>query len=564
MRMILSLLWRECRPFLAALSAGVLNALSHIGLLAAGAYLLSLAALNPSPGAIALPVAGVRFFGLARAVSRYAERYVSHSVTFRLLRDIRVMVYAAVERRPKGKPGLSDAYSRLVADIDTLQVVFLRVILPLAVGVAVLTVLSVCFLLWLPDGVWVLWICFGIYAFAIPSFVGNQPDGEAREKLVGIVSDSMAGMDEILVFRRVEQQKKAVLEAASSYGKLRMQFSQRTAAANAAGTFVLYAALCLIAALATAEVGKGLPTIYVAPLVFAAGAGLETARELPAIRLFASEAWAAARRLSPLLTASVTNSKNDMAETSELTVKSLSFRYPGTDRNVLDKVSFDLPPGKKIAIVGTSGSGKSTLISLLLGLVNYENGQIQLGGKDLSTLSDDTVREMITAVTQESHLFQATLKDNILLARPAANEAEWRAAANAAGLTPVAEKLPEGFLSIPGWNGRTLSGGESRRVALARALLRNKAPILLLDEPTEGLDAIAARALMSRLLAESDGRSILLVTHHLQGLSGFDEILVFDQGLIVERGNWRSLLDKQGLFYRLWHLEWDNVPNCLG
>jgi len=208
-----------------------------------------------------------------------------------------------------------------------------------------------------------------------------------------------------------------------------------------------------------------------------------------------------------------------------------------------------------VAVVGPSGAGKSTLANLLLRFWEPDAGRISLGGVDVRDLAPDDARRAFGMIQQDTHLFNATLRDNLLMARPDATEAEMIDAARRAQIHDFIQSLPDGYETWAGEMGVRLSGGERQRLAIARALLRG-APILLLDEPTANLDALAERAVLETIFAAAGGQSVLLITHRLVGLEAVDEIIVMDRGEIVERGQHADLIARPGgLYRRLWELQ---------
>jgi ABC-type multidrug transport system fused ATPase/permease subunit len=213
-----------------------------------------------------------------------------------------------------------------------------------------------------------------------------------------------------------------------------------------------------------------------------------------------------------------------------------------------------LPEGKSIAIVGPSGAGKSTLANLLLRFWDYEVGEITLSGESLKTLDPNEVRKRFALVSQNSYFFNTTVRENLRLARRPASQEEIEAAARAAQVHDFISGLPNGYDTLIGEQGLRLSGGERQRLAIARALVKN-APILIFDEPTANLDPQTEKQVLDTLFATMQNRTSLLITHRLVGLENADEILVMDNGAIVERGTHQRLLRQRGLYRRLWSLQ---------
>jgi ATP-binding cassette subfamily C protein CydC len=237
-----------------------------------------------------------------------------------------------------------------------------------------------------------------------------------------------------------------------------------------------------------------------------------------------------------------------------LEVSNLSFCYGEDGPLVLNNISFAVPQGRCVAIVGPSGAGKSTLASLLLRFWEYQQGSLSLGGHPVNTLRQEDVRRWIGVVEQRTHLFNTTVRENLLLARPDASQEEIEKAARQALIHDIIQALPQGYATRIGEQGFRLSGGERQRLALARTMLKD-APVLLLDEPTAHLDALTEQKILLSLRTFMQGRTTLLITHRLIGLEMADEILVMEHGQIKERGKHDELLQAEGLYWKHWTLQ---------
>jgi ATP-binding cassette subfamily C protein CydC len=210
----------------------------------------------------------------------------------------------------------------------------------------------------------------------------------------------------------------------------------------------------------------------------------------------------------------------------------------------IDGIDLLIDQGRQVAIVGETGSGKSTLVNLLVRFWNPGRGRILLGGQDIQALSESDLRQCVSVVSQRAHMFNATIRDNLMLVRPEATETQLHDAMAVAGILDFVVGLADGLDTWVGESGRLLSGGQARRLAVARAVLYN-APLWVLDEPTEGLDAISERLLMEKLYDHCRGRTLLLITHRLVGLDRIDSILVLERGRIVEQGTHQELLSAE-------------------
>ncbi|WP_312421452.1 thiol reductant ABC exporter subunit CydC [Anaerospora hongkongensis] len=562
------------KPALPAMSlaaiCSILTVAANIGLLGTSALLIATAALHPPLAALAVAITGVRFFGISRAAFRYAERYLAHTATFHILCSLRVWFFACLEplapaRLQPYKSG--DLLSRLIADIDTLQYFYLRVIGPLLAAVVILLVMCWWLSAFAPVLGMLLAAAFVLSGAAVPYCTRRAGRKISlallaeRAKLKTALVDTLEGIAELSAFGQTNHQA----DRLAAIGR-QLSFWQSRKAAYAAWTEGLnsllvngtvWCALVLVVPLVAA--GK-IDGVYLAVLLLAIQASFEAVLPLPAAVYYLEESRAAAERLFFLTetqpAAVGSSTAEPVPERFDLTFSHLSFAYPGEAQCALCDICFSLPAGKRLAIVGASGAGKSTLVSLLLRFREYESGAIMLDRRDLRGFAPEEVRRRFAVVSQETHLFAASVGDNIRLARPEASLEEVRAAAQSAAIDDFIQTLPQGYDTLVGVNGKAISGGQRQRLSIARALLKN-APVLILDEPTAGLDAITAREVMAEVSRLMLGRTTILITHQLTGLQGMDEILVLDQGRIVERGTFRQLITKPGLFYRMWQLQQD-------
>jgi ATP-binding cassette subfamily C protein CydC len=237
-------------------------------------------------------------------------------------------------------------------------------------------------------------------------------------------------------------------------------------------------------------------------------------------------------------------------------------RVPSPTRYALQDLAFQLPEGKRLAIVGSSGAGKSTLASVLLRFWDYSQGEIRLGGQNLRLLDPAQLRSQIAVISQSPYLFNASLRDNLLLAQPKASQEALVRAAKQAEIHDFIESLPQGYDTWIGEHGLRLSGGERQRLAITRALLKDS-PLLLLDEPTANLDALTERKILASLADLMECRTTILITHRLVGLEAMDEILVLEQGQVAERGCHEELLSQNGMYRHMWELQnqlWSTTP----
>ena len=545
---------------------------ANIGLLTTSAYLIASAALQPPLAALTLSITGVRFFGTSRAVFRYGERYLSHKATFHILYALRVWLYRRLE--PLAPAGLAryqsgDLLSRIVADVDTLQFFYLRVISPPAVALAVWVVMSYFLAHFSVDLVWLLTAAFFLGGVAAPWLLLRLGHGNSakllaeRSELKALLIDAVHGMPELAAHHRTDKFLEKLDAAGASLAGRQQTAARLNALSEALVSLLMNAAVwgSLVLCITLAAAGK-IDRLYLAVIPLAVQSCFEAIQPLPMAFYVLQESLTAARRLFSVADTPhpVTDGSgvagDRITEGYGIICRNVSFAYDSTP--TLTGISLDVPAGSRTAIVGASGAGKTTLVSLLLRFAPYE-GSITLGGRELADYAADDVRRQFAVVSQDTHIFNASLGDNIRLARPEATEEDVVNAARRAALDEFIRTLPDGYSTAAGLNGKALSGGQRQRLAIARAFLKD-APVLILDEPTAGLDAVTAEAIMDTVHNGSGGRSVIHITHRLAGLESMDQIIVLDKGRIAEVGTLQELLAARGLFYAMWRLQQDIVP----
>lgn len=554
---------------LAAL-CGVLTVGSNIGLLATSAFLICSAALHPSVVELSVAIVGVRFFGLARAVFRYAERYVAHDATFRVLRSVRVWFYQTIEPLAPARlqrQSSSDLFSAIVGDVESLRDLYLRAVAPPVVAVIVMLGMVVWLAQFAVIFSYVIVIAFVIAGVLVPLLVRslNQKHGrllvQAKADLNRELADSIAGMTELTAFGVQAQQADRIHQANNRLVGLQLRIAGVSGLHDAFGSFFMHYTVLVILLLGIPLVTAGrLDGIYLAVVALAVLSSFEAVLPLPLALQHFSLSVAAAQRLFRIAGQHpVDNPGTAVPCAGDLLLRDVSFRYPQSRQPSVQGIYLQLTAGQKIAVVGLSGAGKSTLVQLLLQFWEYNSGEILLNGQLIRAYDLEKYRALFAVVSQQTHLFNASILDNILLARPAATPDEVAKAVQAAALQDFITQLPQGINTLVGQNGQALSGGQRQRIAIARAMLKD-APFLILDEPTNGLDAVTETEVMSAVDTLMAGRTTLLVTHRLTGLAAMDEIIVLERGQIIERGTQQQLEGQQGQFYRMRQLQLDVLP----
>lgn len=518
---LLGLLRPFWRGILLSTLLGFFTILSSVALMAASAWLISKCGLRPSVADLGVSIVSVRFFGITRGVMRYLERLVSHSTTFKLLAELRVAFYAAVE--PLAPAGLTqyrsgDLLGRVLADIETLQDIYLRVIAPPLVALMVALATALLFASFDPLVALVLLMGMGISATAIPLIAYCTARGAGQARIAGRAAlnanflDTVQGLADATAYGYSARQLDALHHESRHVAALEARVSRWDTLQNALGVAAVN--LTALAVLATAI--PRIDGLLLATVTLATVAAFEAVTPLAQAAVHLGANLSAAQRLHDILqtppAVSPPQTPLPAPRGGALTLDGVVFRYAPHEPSVLDGLTLDIASGQCVAILGASGSGKSSLVNVLLRFWEYQGGVVMVGGRDLRGLAFEDVRAHFSVMTQRTHLFNTTLRENIRIARPDASDADVEAAAQRAQIHDFIMTLPDGYDTMAGENGAKLSGGERQRVALARALLKDS-PVLILDEATAHLDAMTEQAILETLLESTQGRTLILLTH---------------------------------------------------
>ena len=511
------------------------------------------------------PSASVRGLAIGRTVMRYFEKIVTHDATFRILSKLRVQVFEkiiplspAVLNRYRN----SDLLNRLVSDVDTLDSLYLRLLAPFftAVFVIITMTIGLSFVnipLALGLGLFLL-----ILLMIIPTvfYRLGQEFGErliqARATYRTQFLEFIQAQAELLLFNAEDKLKEKMSATEKTWQEDQAKEAKLSGFSTA---LVLFLNGLLISGMlwfaSNADFGTDeYHTAYIALFTFAALAAFEIIMPLGAAFLHIGQVTAAAERVTEIIEQKplLEFNGNEEFETKVrlISTKDLSFSYPGQETLVLKNLTLDLEQGKKIAILGKTGSGKSSLLQLLVRNYDANQGQLLLAEKPISAYSENTLRNQICFLTQRVHVFSDTLRQNLQFASAdKISDEKMIEVLHQVGLSKLLEQEEKGLNLWLGDGGRPLSGGEQRRLGLARILLNN-APILLLDEPTEGLDRETERQILRLILQHAENKTLIMVTHRLSSIEQFDKICVIDNGRLIEEGDYNSLITRENGFFK--------------
>ena len=543
---------------------GAATVASNVGLLATAAYVISAAAVVPFLAMLTVPVYLVRLFSVSRAASRYAERLVSHDVTFRLLAELRTRFFIrlaplAPARLLKYRSG--DLLVRIVKDVEELQNVYLHSFAPVVVALSVCALATLVLFTFDPAIAFVALGFLTATGIGVPVLVLTLSKGlgrrqlRLRAELDARIVDDVQGVQDLLAFGQEGGEQHEISTINTKLGRVQRRMALVTGLQNALGDLMMNLALVAVLIVAIPFVATGeIDGVFLAFVALVVLGSFEAVAPLGTAFQVLGRSVGAGERLFE-----ISDSEPQVKDPPEplslpqdgaLALDRVSFRYEEGGSPTLQDVSFVLRPGSRVAVVGPSGSGKSTLVGLILRFWDPDSGEVRLGGRDVRCYAQEDLRARIGVVSQDTHVFNDTVRNNLLLADPEADDASLHRAIREAHLVDLVEGLPDGLDGYVGEQGERLSGGERQRLAVARALLKD-APLLVLDEATANLDTVTERELLGTIRELMRGRTTLQITHRLVEMETMDEILVLDEGHVVERGTHEELVRRDGQYRRM-------------
>lgn len=520
-----------------AIGLGALAVGFGVALMTAAGYLISRAAELPPILSLTTIIVVVRFLALARPLARYLERLASHDLALRALGRIRASVYERIE--PLAPAELAafrrgDLVSRLVADVDDLQGLYLRGLGPPVVGlvVAVSCVIAVAFVL--PAAALVLALGLALGGIAVPLLAAGLGrrigcrHAAARGELTAELVELLHGAEELAAYGREDDALDRVRDADRELVGLGHRDALVSGIADAGSILVagLTAAGVLAVAVAAHDAGS-LDRVLVAALALLAISSFDAVAPLPDAARELSRTLSAGRRILELTGREPAVTDPDRPQRPRpgaVELHDVTARYAPGDPPVLERFDLRIDPGARVALVGPSGSGKTTVTSLLLRFLDPEHGRVTIGGRDVRELRQEDVRSTFALAGQEAHVFDSTIRENLRLARPEATEEALHEVLRRVRLDDWVRSLAHGLDTHVGEEGARLSGGQRQRLVVGRALLMD-APVLVLDEPTAHLDGPTAEALVTDVFDAADDRSVLLITHRPEGLALVDRVV---------------------------------------
>ena len=562
LRIVITLLFKEKKDIILSILCGFIAGITAVGLFSASGYLISKAALAPPIYTLMVLVATVKIFGIISAVSRYGERYFSHRGTFTMLSNLRVSFYERLEPlapRIFGQFRSGDLLARIVGDVETLQNFFLRVFYPPIVLLLVFLATIFFTVFFSIETAFIILVGFLLTTLVVPFYFAikqrkvDQEIRSERGKLSTEVTELFYGFRDLKIYQRLDEKEEQLERFAESYVVEQEKAGIQNLYSESLNTFISLAISVAVLGVGAYMVAQGtLDGIFLAMLVMISLTVFENTTSMAIFPSHLEDNRRAATRLNavvgdePIVQEATESLK--LVTTPSVEMKNVSFTYPGDERKILKDIDLSFPAGSRTAIVGPSGSGKSTILNLLLKIYDTDAGEIHMNNQQVSKLVQESIWENTNVVLQENHFFYGTIRDNLNIAKDKLTDEEMEQALHKVELDHF--QLEDSVLE----KGANLSGGEKQRLAIARAMLKNRS-IWLLDEPTSSIDALTEAVIHEHLFNIAADDTLILISHRLNGLEKMDQIIVMENGRIVETGNYEELMNIKGYFYELKQIE---------
>ena len=578
-------LWRLIKlfcPFMIPMLLGIflslITILANISLLAVSGWFITAMALAGLSGASInyfTPAAIIRFLAIVRTVGRYGERMLTHRATFSALARLRFYFYQKLEPLlPYYQQSLrsGDVLARLQSDIDTLDNFYLRVLLPSSVALFGVPIICVTLSFISVTLAWTMLLAYMLVGILLPAVTYQLAKQSAIKKsqldnkLTLDLVDGLSAMRELLVFGKTAQYIKMISSLSNRYHQVQISLSQINNLSNAVIFIIINLSLVLTLIILVPNLNLSSHDIVLETVLPESISGSELASaallilvsfemviSLPLAMTHLPLTAASVARLFDIIDRKAPVRHGELAvEGGDIVFNNFNFCYPQDKQNTLHNINFSIAPGEKVAIIGSSGAGKSTLVNALMGFWPIAIAQLCINNIDLNEFSATNLRQHIALMSQQGHLFHATINDNLRLANEHATQQEIKTACDKAGILSVIESLENGFDTWIGESATGLSGGEKQRLQLAQLFLRD-ARLLILDEPSKGLDIVNEQRLLDNLLrhANDNQQSILLITHRPLMLKAMDKILIMQQGKIIAQGSHQQLLSNNKYYQQL-------------
>ncbi|GEK31780.1 cysteine ABC transporter ATP-binding protein [Kurthia zopfii] len=563
MKELIDTVLKERKAVLLSIVLGAVGGITAVGLFAMSGFIISEAALKPPLYFILLLAACLKLFGFVKSVSRYFERIISHEATLTILNNLRMNFYDHLERlapRIFTKYRSGDLLARIVGDVETLQNFFLRVFYP-PIVTAIVFLTTILFTMFYSGWIaFVILISLVLTTVIIPPLLMNSHAkvGMAKLKKRGELSteatEFLYGYRDLALSHKLHEQAEELMAISDDYAEEQAREGRMIIRDQAINAFIAMLTVAGVLILGSYFVTTGqLNGLFLAMLVLMTLTVFDFAIPMALVPTFKKESEQAMARLDEVVTEPL-GKESDVGtlikkQPFSLAMQEVSFNY--ADTATLKDINFVVPQGTRAAIVGPSGSGKSTIMQLLLDMYSVEKGIIRIAGQPLEEIKSEDLWSKVTVLLQQNHFFYGTVRENLIIAKRDATDDELREVLDEMELDfDLDQHVDE--------KGENFSGGEKQRLALARMWLKDTS-VWLLDEPFSALDPSTARKLHEKLMKKTVGKTVLLVSHRLVGLEDLDQILVMEDGKLVQAGQPEELMEQQGLYMTLKEIERNTI-----